>query len=1132
MSHHLLGCRIAISVLSVLCIISNAATAASELVPNIKVADNGTLSIKKISAQVVAWMPGYKARGSQSSSFMFDADGTQTQDGLFKLHGTLVTDPKMADAKLTLIQQMKKQSSASVSCHLELNHPTGIKLGKTAWTLSLPADRYAGQMIFCDQKQIALPYKVGLPTFMRSPVVRKIVIPTDDGQLVISSKNSFKMEIVDVRAYRGKVFEVRVLFEPSSGLIRKAQLQLNLAYDLLHTTSFDLRNQCNMGFADEVSGDGKGGWTDQGPANDLRNMLIGDAKFANVPFSVIDPKTSQGKSCMVITGPQNHRMSNQIMLQPSSGKSVSYIYLLHAAAWTPSGDKPVGSIQITYDDGTTQLIKIHNDQDVGNWWNPRTMSNATIAWSQQNASSQIGVYVSEFAVKPKPIRSINLAGQGKAMWMVLGMTGSNLSIPRSKIISAAPLTFIDKNQWQPIEMSLDADSGSALDFSFMTPDMPAGLYGPVVNRNGQFEFANRPGKQARFFGPNICAKSNFPTHADADILALRFKRMGYNLVRFHHYDKYLLDKNSGNSYTFDAQQLQRLDYLFAAMKRQGLYVTIDLYSSRSFPAGEIKEMNQRVYRQFKMLMLVSDSAMQTWQRFASNLMTHVNPYTGMTWASDPALVSICPVNEDTIFERVGQLEPTVRVLFEKKFEAFLASHVTVPVDTQQRAELWGKFLTKLQIKANDRMIRYLRKCNVHAPVTGVNYRSYIPQVFIREKLEMVDMHGYWDHPQFPGKPFKMPYRFHQRSALKTTISQPRGMFFSRVIGKPFSITEFNFVYPNPYRAEGSPITGAYAALQGWDMLCRFDYATTHTGLQAVKRLRSFSFASDPIHVLGDRIISLLYLRGDVQKAPTTFHYVVDEVSAYQTASNGKAKGLPASLSFLGLYGRVGSISSQALPASSMNPNAVYIASPEDAARINRPDVLAKDERLLKRLSQKGRLDLPSYNLKDGSFVSETGQIKLDGTNDAWSAVTDASETFVMLDQGKRIGQSVSVENSGKPCTVFVAALDDQPLASAERLLILHLTDVQNSEVTYENEEHQLVTKWGKLPLIARKATARVSIKCAKPKQKVVWALNMKGKRIRKMQTHVKDDTLVFVANPSSIQGSVFAYEMINVPVLH
>ena len=41
-------------------------------------------------------------------------------------------------------------------------------------------------------------------------------------------------------------------------------------------TPCDLTGLLNRPLADEVAGDGKGGWTDQGPTMDLRNLHAGD----------------------------------------------------------------------------------------------------------------------------------------------------------------------------------------------------------------------------------------------------------------------------------------------------------------------------------------------------------------------------------------------------------------------------------------------------------------------------------------------------------------------------------------------------------------------------------------------------------------------------------------------------------------------------------------------------------------------------------------------------------------------------------------------------------------------------------------------------------------------------------------
>ena len=49
-----------------------------------------------------------------------------------------------------------------------------------------------------------------------------------------------------------------------------------------------------MGFADSVANDRKGGWTDQGPDNDLRIFPVGRHCYGPAVFDVIDPSTNNG----------------------------------------------------------------------------------------------------------------------------------------------------------------------------------------------------------------------------------------------------------------------------------------------------------------------------------------------------------------------------------------------------------------------------------------------------------------------------------------------------------------------------------------------------------------------------------------------------------------------------------------------------------------------------------------------------------------------------------------------------------------------------------------------------------------------------------------------------------------------
>ena len=112
-------------------------------------------------------------------------------------------------------------------------------------------------------------------------------------------------------------------------------------------------------------------------------------------------------------------------------------------------------------------------------------------------------------------------------------------------------------------------------------------------------------------------------------------------------------------------------------------------------------------------------------------------------------------------------------------------------------------------------------------ITEINFQQNAAISEIRDSLAFVDNHNYWDHPNsLPGHAWSFPFLHNQTSALRTASWAARMLMPSRIFGKPFTVTEINFVYPNRHRAESGPILGAYAALQDWDGLYRFAWATT------------------------------------------------------------------------------------------------------------------------------------------------------------------------------------------------------------------------------------------------------------------------------------------------------------------
>ena len=170
-------------------------------------------------------------------------------------------------------------------------------------------------------------------------------------------------------------------------------------------------------------------------------------------------------------------------------------------------------------------------------------------------------------------------------------------------------------------------------------DGPAGKYGWTKAVGQNFEFENLPGKPQRFYGVNLCMAANILTHEQSDILADRLARFGYNTLRYHHHENRLIKNDPNDSTIIDPEKMDQFDYLFAALKKRGIYFTTDVYVSRDVRAAEIYpgEKGNIAMDEFKNLLPVNAKAMESWKAFARNFLGHVNPYTGMTLAEDPAL---------------------------------------------------------------------------------------------------------------------------------------------------------------------------------------------------------------------------------------------------------------------------------------------------------------------------------------------------------------------------------------------------------------------------------------------------------------------------------------------------------------
>ncbi len=224
----------------------------------------------------------------------------------------------------------------------------------------------------------------------------------------------------------------------------------------------DIRKQCNMGFQDDVPNDGKGGWMDDGPENDLRMFPVGQKFFSGIPFDVIDPGQNRDTSTLVLQGGPRHGNSFPARMEiPIPGRKASTLHVLHATGWTKEDKergKAIGAYVIRYADQTEETHEVVYGRDILDWWGTDSAENFRAAWQGTNSQMRIHLGLTSFQLKKPdvPITAVRLEkrGTGGSLFGLAGMTLTDVSlqiIPTEE--TAGPINF------PPLRYSWAGDGG-------------------------------------------------------------------------------------------------------------------------------------------------------------------------------------------------------------------------------------------------------------------------------------------------------------------------------------------------------------------------------------------------------------------------------------------------------------------------------------------------------------------------------------------------------------------------------------------------------------------------------------------------------------------------------------------------
>lgn len=710
-----------------------------------------------------------------------------------------------------------------------------------------------------------------------------------------------------------------------------------------------------------------------------------------------------------------------------------------------------------------------------------------------------------------------------------------------------PVTIEAGAEWIPLQPHLDILPGSALDLSRVVRwHAPAGSLGRVLASGRHFVFAKRPGEPVRFYGVNLTFGSQYLSHDEADRLAIRLRRLGYNAVRLHHYEGMLVDRQAGPGVRLDPQQLDRLDYLFYALKKQGIYITTDLFVSRPVSNSEIwpGTPGDIGMDEYKMAVPVNERAFADYCAFASALLGHRNPYTGTTWAQDPALAWLSLINEGNPGNFVGLLKGNLGQDYLRAWNGWLhsryparealaralgarpsdpgveAGNVPLPTgdDGSRRWVLFNTFLAENQRVFFERTRDFLRR-QLHCEALLTNNNAWTNPLqleAIRTSFDYVDDHFYVDHPQFIQQPWRLPSRCSNESPVSAGAPGGTSCAFIRLLDRPFTCTEFNYAGPSRYRAVGGILTGALGALQDWAAIWRFDYASGREALFSPQPAGYFDLVTDPLNQAADRAAIFLFMRGDLEEAAHAIGVTFSPRELLGEAQS--ARGFVPGWTSMAWITKVGGTPE---PGSHIHPDLVVSADGANPAAY----ASGASERLIQALERHGWIREAVQDFQANRLRSETGQIAVDAPDDVL-AVNTPRTAGGFAPPGKRIQTAAaSITVLDAAATVWVSSLDGRPISQSRHLLITHVTDLQNTGAHFADRGRRILVDWGKLPYLVRAGRAEVALRRADgPVQ--VWGLDMAGRRLEQIPVQRSGGALVIPLNVNDRGSARLLYEVV------
>ncbi|MCR5380082.1 MAG: hypothetical protein K6G44_03775 [Lentisphaeria bacterium] len=656
-----------------------------------------------------------------------------------------------------------------------------------------------------------------------------------------------------------------------------------------------------------------------------------------------------------------------------------------------------------------------------------------------------------------------------------------------------PIRYVTNDEWKPFNLYGQSEiiAGSALDLSHQV-ESPAGKFGrAVIGKTGDLVFEQRPNEPLHLMGFNgypynlLTLESDDEFKKQAHDFAQAARRAGFRLFRTHGFFDRTLCHGSHKDMEINPAQLDRWDFLLNELKQAGIYLHVTLLSFGLYDDATPHNTLFEERDKHKLQMYLGNRWIRDHFIYgAKTVLNHVNPYTKLAWKDDPAIAFVEFYNEQELgLERVAPVLakfPNLKAELRRQFREWLAVKYKDVIPPELQKELNGKPLAEAELPSQKDRKSALANAYALFTITlaeksyawcekivrDTGYKGLLSNYNVARKIadaaarwstcQYICQNTYFQHPIGGwGAP---SCRVGQDSSLAGAVNYWRTANTSRIAGRPFTITEYNHCFWNPYQYENGAVMGAYSALQGFNALQIHENPILMNSSTMPQAIGSFSCGNNPIVRANEFITTHLFQRGDVKPSQRRIELAIPDTAL--NSNNLAIGGVAGQQSLLALVTGFSIAFPDRKPANGtvVAPKADCQILPEGTSTIqaadwfinliDNPNGSFSLDNLLQKLKVQGIL--PAANLSDAEnliFQSDTEEITLWAKEHLLKVITPKSEVVCMDANKEEKLAYMTVNASSTPACVAAIAIDNQPLATSKRIVLVYSTMVANSNLT-------------------------------------------------------------------------------------